>query len=220
MEAVFEDRVDAGRRLAAKLMHYAGQPDVLVLALPRGGLPVAYEVATALGAPLDLLLVRKLGVPDQPELAMGAVATGNTRVLNEDIVRLLHIERQSIERITQRERAELLRRQQAYRGERPEPVLAGRTLILIDDGLATGATMRVAVAAVRQQRPHKVVVAVPVAPPETASLMSAEADELVCLMTPEPFRAVGQWYIQFDQTSDEEVRQILDRAWQKQHSAS
>jgi putative phosphoribosyl transferase len=201
-------------------MHYAGQPDVLVLALPRGGLPVAYEVATALGAPLDLLLVRKLGVPDQPELAMGAVATGNTRVLNEDIVRLLHIERQSIERITQRERAELLRRQQAYRGERPEPVLAGRTLILIDDGLATGATMRVAVAAVRQQRPHKVVVAVPVAPPETASLMSAEADELVCLMTPEPFRAVGQWYIQFDQTSDEEVRQILDRAWQKQHSAS
>lgn len=218
MEAPFENRVEAGRRLARELTQYAGRPDVLVLALPRGGVPVAYEVATALAAPLDLLLVRKLGVPSQPELAMGAVATGNTRVLNEDVVHMMRIPPDVIERITQRERAELLRRQQAYRGERPEPTIADRTVILIDDGLATGATMRVAVQAVRQHDPRWVVVAVPVAPPETAALMEQEADEVVCLMTPEYFRAVGQWYHLFDQTSDEEVRELLERAWQKQHA--
>jgi putative phosphoribosyl transferase len=216
MEAPFENRVEAGKQLARRLSHFAGQPDVLVLGLPRGGLPVAYEVATALGAPLDLLLVRKLGVPVQPELAMGAVATGNARVLNEDVVQMLRIDGTTIERVTQRERAELLRRQKAYRGDRPEPVLTDHTLILIDDGLATGATMRVAVAAVRQQRPRKVVVAVPVAPPDTVALLVQEADEVVCLMTPVHFHAVGQWYNCFDQTSDEEVREILDRAWQKQ----
>jgi predicted phosphoribosyltransferase len=207
----FRNRTEAGRRLAEKLAAYAGRPDILVLALPRGGVPVGYEVARALGAPLDVFVVRKLGVPGYEELAMGAVATGGVRVLNDEIVRGLGISKHEIDAAVARELQELARRERLYRGARPPPDVAGRTVVLVDDGLATGATMRAAVAAVRQQKPARIVVAVPTASPETCEAMKAEADDVICAMTPEPFFAVGHWYEDFTQTTDDEVRELLAR---------
>jgi putative phosphoribosyl transferase len=212
----FRDRQDAGRRLAQKLMAYAGDPDVLVLALPRGGVPVAYEVAEALHARLDVFLVRKLGVPGQVELAMGAIATGGVRVLNAEVVQVLDIPEEVIEAATTKEQQELTRRERLYRGDHPAPDLRGLTLILIDDGLATGSTMRAAVAAVRQQQPARIVVAVPVAAPSTCEEFQAEVDELVCVLTPEPFHAVGLWYESFSQTTDDEIQELLARAADEQ----
>jgi predicted phosphoribosyltransferase len=207
----FRNRTDAGRQLAEKLAAYANRPDVLVLALPRGGVPVGFEVARELGAPLDVFLVRKLGVPGYEELAMGAVATGGVRVLNDEIVRGLGISEHEIDAAAARELQELARRQRLYRGDRPLPDIAGRTVILVDDGLATGATMRAAIAAVRQQQPARIVVAVPTASPDTCEALKAEADDVVCAMTPEPFLAVGHWYEDFTQTTDDEVRELLAR---------
>jgi predicted phosphoribosyltransferase len=207
----FRNRADAGRQLADKLAAYADRPDVLVLALPRGGVPVGYEVARALGAPLDVFLVRKLGVPGYEELAMGAVATGDVRVLNDEIVRGLGISGHQIDAVVARELSELGRRERLYRGGRPPPDVVGRTVILVDDGLATGATMRAAVEALRQQQPARIVVAVPTASPDTCEALKAEAYDVVCAMTPEPFFAVGHWYDDFTQTTDEEVRELLAR---------
>jgi predicted phosphoribosyltransferase len=207
----FRNRTDAGRQLAEKLAAYAHRPGVLVLALPRGGVPVGFEVAQELGAPLDVFLVRKLGVPGYEELAMGAVATGGVRVLNDEIVRGLGISEHEIDAAAARELQELARRQRLYRGDRPLPDIAGRTVILVDDGLATGATMRAAIAVVRQQQPARIVVAVPTASPDTCEALRAEADDVVCAMTPEPFLAVGHWYEDFTQTTDDEVRELLAR---------
>jgi predicted phosphoribosyltransferase len=208
----FHDRADAGRVLAGRLAAYADRPDVLVLALPRGGVPVGYEVARALRAPLDVFLVRKLGVPGREELAMGALASGGVRVLNEDVVRALGIPEEVLDGVTAAEEQELRRREQTYRGDRLQPDVAGRTVILVDDGLATGSTMRAAVAALRRLGPARIVVAVPVGAVDTCAELEAEADEVVCALTPEPFLAVGLWYEDFTQTSDEEVRELLDRA--------
>jgi predicted phosphoribosyltransferase len=212
MPAVFRDRRDAGRRLAAELSNYADQSDLLVLALPRGGVPVAYEVARALHAPLDVFMVRKLGVPGYEELAMGAIATGGLRVLDEELLRSLDIPREVIEHVTAIEMAELERRERQYRGDRPAPDVRGRTVILIDDGLATGSTMRAAIAALKKEGAKRIVVAVPVAPPDTCEALRAQVDDVVCAVTPEPFRAVGLWYGDFSQTTDEEVRDLLARA--------
>jgi putative phosphoribosyl transferase len=208
----FRDRSEAGRLLAAKLRTYANRPDVIVLALPRGGVPVAYEVATALGAPLDIFLVRKLGVPGYEELAMGAVATGGVRVLNDQVVQGLQIPDYVIDAVAAWELQELARREQVYRGERPEPNVRDRTVILVDDGLATGSTMLAALKALRQQQPARVVVAVPTASPITCEEMRAEADDVFCAITPEPFYSVGLWYEDFSQTTDEEVRELLARS--------
>jgi predicted phosphoribosyltransferase len=207
----FRNRTDAGRQLAEKLAAYADRPDVLVLALPRGGVPVGFEVARALGAPLDVFLVRKLGVPGHEELAMGAVATGGVRVLNDEIVRGLGISEREIDAVVARELQELARRGRLYRGDRPPPDVAGRTVILVDDGLATGATMRAAVAALRRQPQARIVIAVPTASPDTCEALKAEADDVVCAITPEPFFAVGHWYEDFTQTTDDEVRELLAR---------
>ena len=214
---IFRDRTDAGRRLASRLGEYAGRPGLLVLALPRGGVPVAFEVALSLGAPLDVFLVRKLGVPGHEELAMGAIATGGVRVVNEAVVRELGISGEVIDAVAARERAELERRALAYRGERPAPEVLGRTVFLVDDGLATGSTMRAAALAVRRQGPARVVVAVPVAARATCDELRAEVEDIVCAATPEPFFGVGRWYQDFSQTTDEEVRELLARA--KQGSA-
>src|SRR5438094_4996598 len=208
----FRDRHEAGRRLADKLVAYAKRPDVLVLALPRGGVPVAYEVARSLQAPLDVFLVRKLGVPGYEELAMGAVATGGVRVLNDEIVNGLRIPDDVIDAVTAWEQQELARRERLYRGDRPPPDVRGRTVILVDDGLATGASMHAAIAALRRQQPAHIVVAVPIAAPETCDALRAEVDDVVCAITPEPFHAVGLWYDDFSQTTDEEVRDLLARA--------
>jgi predicted phosphoribosyltransferase len=205
----FRNRTDAGRQLATKLAAYANRRDVLVLALPRGGVPVGFEVARALGAPLDIFLVRKLGVPGYEELAMGAVATGGVRVLNDEIVRGLGISEHEIDAAAARELQELARRERLYRGDRPPPDIAGRTVILVDDGLATGATMRAAIQTLRQQDPHRIVVAVPTSSPDTCKVLEAAADEVICAMTPEPFFAVGHWYDDFTQTTDDEVRDLL-----------
>jgi predicted phosphoribosyltransferase len=209
---LFRDRRDAGRFLAGKLMTYADRPDVLVLALPRGGVPVAYEVARALHAPLDVFLVRKLGLPGHEELAMGAIASGGVRVLNDDVLRALHIPEDVVETVAAAEQQELKRRERIYRGDRLAPDARGRTIILIDDGLATGSTMRAAVAALRRQGPARIVVAVPVGAPETCAEFQDEADEAICGQTPEPFYAVGLWYRDFSQTTDEEVHDLLERA--------
>jgi predicted phosphoribosyltransferase len=207
----FRNRADAGRQLAEKLAAYANRPDVLVLALPRGGVPVGGEVARALGALLDVFLVRKLGVPGYEELAMGAVATGEVRVLNDEIVRGLGISEHEIDAIVAREMQELARRERLYRGDRLPPDVADRTVILVDDGLATGATMRAAIQALRQQKPARIVVAVPTASPDTCEALKVEADDVICAMTPEPFFAVGHWYEDFTQTTDDEVRELLAR---------
>ena len=210
--ALFRDRRDAGKQLAQELMAYAGRSDVIVLALPRGGVPVAYEVARALNAPLDIFIVRKLGLPGHEELAIGAIASGGIRVLNHDIVQGLKIPQTMIDTVTRQELQELERRERAYRGDRPPPDIRGRTVILIDDGLATGASMRAAVAALRAQNPARIVVAVPTAAPETCAAFESEVDEVICAMTPEPFYGVGRWYEDFSQTTDEEVRALLEEA--------
>jgi predicted phosphoribosyltransferase len=206
---LFRDRLDAGRRLAEKLSRYAGKSDVVVLALPRGGVPVAAEVARALDAPLDVFLVRKLGFPGQEELAMGAIASGGSQVLNTSLLRRLHVSPEIIDAVAMRERHELDRREREYRGSHPLLPVRGRTVILVDDGLATGASMHAAVAALRTQEPARIVVAVPVGAPSTCEDLRQIADEIVCAETPEPFAAVGQWYDDFSQTTDEEVRQLL-----------
>lgn len=208
----FRNRQDAGRLLSMELAAYADRPDVLVLALPRGGVPVGFEVAEALRVPLDVFIVRKLGVPGQPEYAMGAIATGGVRVLNDSVVRMLDIDSADIEAITLQEQDELARRELLYRDGRPAPEVGNHTLLVVDDGLATGSTMRAAVQALRALRPTRIVVAVPTASAETCEQMRSEADEVVCLQTPEPFRAVGLWYEDFSQTSDDEVRALLARA--------
>ena len=198
----FRDRAHAGRVLAAALARYAHRRD--------GGVPVGCEVARALGVPLDVFVVRKLGVPGHEELAMGAIASGGVRLLNEDVVALAGVSEEAIDEVAAREAAEIRRRERVYRGDRGPPDLRGRTVILVDDGLATGASMRAAAAAVRRQGPAWVVVAVPAAAADTCETLRGEVDELVCLMTPEPFHAVGLWYEDFSQTSDEEVRQLLE----------
>jgi len=208
---LFRDRTDAGRRLAEELSDYAGRQDVTVLALPRGGVPVAYEVAGALEAPLDIFVVRKLGVPGQEELAMGAIATGGVRVVNESVVDYLRIPGEVIDAVAGEEQRELERRERAYRQDRPPPDVRDKTVILVDDGLATGSTMRAAAAALRKQGPARMVVAVPVSAPETCEEFRAEVDEVVCAVTPRPFRGVGMWYEDFSQTTDEEVRELLAR---------
>jgi putative phosphoribosyl transferase len=212
MKRRFRDRTEAGQFLAAKLAAYAGRPDVLVLALPRGGVPVAFEVAKALDAPLDVFLVRKLGVPGHEELAMGAIASGGVRVLNQEVVEMLHIPEGAIAAVADEEQRELEWRERAYRGDRPVPSVRSRTIILVDDGLATGSSMRAAAAALRQREPARLVVAVPTAAPETCNEFKTEVDEIVCAITPDPFYAVGLWYEDFSQTTDQEVRDLLERA--------
>ena len=214
MEGIFPDRAEAGRVLGLKLSKYAGRDDVIALGLPRGGVPVAYEVARALRVPLDVFIVRKLGVPGFEELAVGAIASGGVRVLNEDVANALPNADEIIEAVTAKEIAEIERREQAYRDGRPPPELQGKTVILIDDGLATGATMRAAVKALRKRGAAKIVVAVPVGPPDTCKEFEDVADEVVCASAPEFFQAVGQYYEDFSQTSDDEVRDLLSRAAQ------
>ncbi|HXE53206.1 MAG TPA: phosphoribosyltransferase family protein [Tepidisphaeraceae bacterium] len=208
----FRDRFEAGRVLAAELPQYASRTDVLVFALPRGGMPVAFEVARALRAALDVFVVRKLGAPAHEELAMGAIASGGIRVINPSVVHLLGITQDEIDEVARAEESELSRREREYRGDRPPARVSDRTVILIDDGLATGATMRAAAAALRPQHPAELVVAVPVAAAETCDEFRADVDRIVCAMTPEPFRAVGLWYENFEQTTDDEVRNLLERA--------
>jgi putative phosphoribosyl transferase len=210
---VFRDRVEAGDVLAARLGHYAGRADVLVLALPRGGVPVGARVARALGAQLDVFVVRKLGVPGHEELAMGAIASGGVRIHNEEVVRKLRMDDATIQQVAEAEERELARRERSYRQQRPPPDLTGRVVILVDDGLATGSTMRAAVAAAGAAGPARVVVAVPTAPASTCEQRRREADEVVCVTTPRPFRAVGYSYLSFPQTTDEEVRALLRVAW-------
>jgi putative phosphoribosyl transferase len=212
MERAFSNRAEAGRQLSEKLETYAGREDVIVLGLPRGGVPVAYEVAKRLNAPLDLFIVRKLGVPGFEELAAGAIASGGVRVLNQDVVRAIPYATEAIEAVTAKETAELRRREQMYREGRPAPELRDKTVILVDDGLATGATMRAAVKAVRQSGAAKIVMAVPVGPPDTCHDIAQEADETICLITPPFFQAVGQYYEDFSQTSDDDVRALLRHA--------
>ena len=211
-DSLFRDRRDAGRDLAQRLARYAHRPDVTVLALPRGGVPVAAELAEALHAPLDVFVIRKLGVPGQPELAMGAIATGGARVMNNDIVASLEIHDEQIEAITAEEHEELTRREALYREGRPPLDVHGRTVLLVDDGAATGATMRVAATALRQLGPARIVAVLPVASQSACALVSLVADAVVCAQTPEPFHAVGVWYDSFEQVEDEEVHTILARA--------
>ncbi|MCE7980068.1 MAG: phosphoribosyltransferase [Caldilinea sp. CFX5] len=213
------DRTEAGQLLAEQLTAYAGRSDVLVLGLPRGGVPVAYAIAQALQAPLDVFVVRKLGAPGQPELALGAIASGGTRVLNDDVVWSLDIDEEMIDAVVAQEQQELARRERLYRGERPPLVVRGKTVILVDDGVATGATIRAAIAALHSQRPAKLIVAVGVAPPETCTALEQEVDEVVCLLQPEPFWAVGLWFADFGATSDEEVRSLLAQAAADYHQA-
>jgi predicted phosphoribosyltransferase len=212
MERAFENRTEAGRLLAEELKTYASRNDVVVLGLPRGGVPVAYEVAKHLHLPLDVFIVRKLGVPGFEELAAGAIASGGVRVLNEDVVRAIPYAAEAIEAVTAKETAELQRREQIYREGRPAPELSGKIVILVDDGVATGATMRAAVKALRERSAAKIVMAVPVAPPDTCEELAQETDEAICLTTPPFFQAVGQYYEDFSQTSDGDVRELLTKA--------
>lgn len=209
---LFEDRFDAGRFLASKLHAYANRSGAVVLALPRGGVPVGFEVAKILNLPLDVFVVRKLGVPGYEELAMGAIASGGIRVVNEDVVEKAGIPEDIIEAVATEEEQELERRERDYREGRPPLNVQGRTVILVDDGLATGSSMRVAVLALRKKRPAQIVVAVPVGAPAACAEFESEVDETICAITPEPFQSVGQWYRDFSQTSDEEVRDLLRRA--------
>jgi predicted phosphoribosyltransferase len=212
------DRREAGRELASKLLKYAGRDDVVVLALPRGGVPVAFEIAEALDAPLDIFVVRKLGMPGHPEYAMGAIASGGIRIINDDVVRWYGISPAAIEAVAREELAELERREREYRRGRPLTGLRGRTAILVDDGLATGSTMRAAVQAVRAYSPARVVVAVPVGALATCAGFNDITDEIICARTPEPFSAVGLWYRDFSQTSDEEVRSLLEARARHNHA--
>jgi predicted phosphoribosyltransferase len=205
----YADRREAGRVLADRLTDYAGRDDVVVLGLPRGGIPVAYEVAQALHAPLDVFVVRKLGLPGHPEYAMGAIASGGVRVLNDDAIRQLRVPLPAVEAVAHAEQLELERRERAYRGARPAVAVEGRIVILVDDGLATGSTMRAAVLAIRRRLPSLIVVAVPVGARDTCRTMNEVADDVICARMPEPFSAVGLWYQNFDQTSDDEVRRLL-----------
>lgn len=212
----FRDRFEAGNFLAQKLEHYADEPDVIVLALPRGGVPVAFEVAKALNAPLDVFLVRKLGVPGHEELAMGAIANGNIEVLNNQVVEPLQIPADLIESVARRERETIQRQREMYRGSEPPPKIEDRVVILVDDGLATGSTMRAAVTALRSQRPKRLIVAVPVGAAQTCAELGSDVDEVVCAISPERFMAVGAWYDDFSPTSDGTVIALLDQAreWQ------
>ncbi|HET7599789.1 MAG TPA: phosphoribosyltransferase family protein [Gemmatimonadales bacterium] len=212
MAARFRNRAEAGRRLAGDLEAYAGRRDVIVLALPRGGVPVAFEVARALHAPLDVFIVRKLGLPSHPELAIGAVASGGIRLVDETALAQFGVTDQQLAAVTADEERELERRERRYRGTRPSPDVTGKTVILVDDGLATGSTMAAAATALRAQNPAKLVVAVPVAPPETCAAFHRLVDDVVCAVTPEPFYAVGLWYQDFEQTTDAEVHDLLERA--------
>ncbi|MCU1259466.1 MAG: putative phosphoribosyl transferase [Bryobacterales bacterium] len=212
MPLPFRDRHEAGRFLAGKLRAYQDRADVLVLALPRGGVPVAFEVAQALRAPLDVFVVRKLGVPGHEELAFGAIAPGGVLILNPLLVRQLGIPQEVINSVVAREQEELARRERIYRGDRPPPEVRGQTVILIDDGLATGATMLAAAKALRREAPKEIVVAVPVAARETCHDLEPEVDRVVCGFTPEPFYAVSRWYEDFSETTDDEVRDLLERA--------
>ncbi|HWO41381.1 MAG TPA: phosphoribosyltransferase [Candidatus Eisenbacteria bacterium] len=214
----FANRSEAGKELARRLSKFAGRSDTVVLALPRGGVPVAYEVARALNAPLDVFVVRKLGVPGQEELAMGAIASSGVRVLNPEVTG--YVDPEVIEAVGKREQEELTRRERLYRGDRPAHEVQGRTVILVDDGLATGSTMRAAAMALRQMAPAQIIVAVPVAPAETCAEFRKEVDDIVCLVTPDPFMAVGLWYADFSQTTDEEVRELLEDAERARQAAS
>lgn len=215
MEPLFYDRAEAGRKLADTLTEYASQPD-MVLALPRGGVPVAFEVARMLHVPLDVLIVRKLGVPGHEELAMGAIASGGARVLNERVVNELSIPEEAISRVAARELEEIERREQLYRGDRKTPQFRDQKIVLVDDGLATGSTMRAAIQAVRQQQPAKIVVAVPVGACDTCAEFQQEADHVLCLHAPQQFYAVGAWYENFSQTTDQEVCDLLAKAWKEE----
>jgi putative phosphoribosyl transferase len=208
----YQDRTEAGRLLAERLAKYKNRPDVVILALPRGGVPVGFEVAQALNAPLDVFVVRKLGVPGQEELAMGAIASGGVRVLNEDIVQMLRIPDEMIEATVAKETEELERRERLYRGDRPGLDARGRVAILIDDGLATGSTMRAAAMALRRHLPSRIVVAAPVAAGSTCDELSNEVDEVICAETPEPFYAISIWYWDFTQTTDDQVRELLSQS--------
>jgi putative phosphoribosyl transferase len=215
---LFRDRFDAGRFLAGKLLHYADDPDVLILALPRGGVPVGFEVARALGAPLDVFLVRKLGLPGHEELAIGAIASGGLQVLNQEVLKSVFVPQEVITRIAEREQQEISRQYDAYRKGRLAPVVTGKVVILVDDGLATGSTMRAAVQALRQQNPQRIVVAVPVGAAETCSAMNEEADEVVCGRDPQYFMSVGSWYEDFMPTSDQTVQRLLQESEQWDHA--
>jgi len=212
MNSVFENRRDAGRALATQLTHYANRDNVTVLALPRGGVPVAYEVARALRARLDVLVVRKLGVPVQPELAMGAIASGDAFFLDERIVQYAGVSKDELDRVIAKERAELARRETLYRGDKPPLDVSGRVAIVVDDGMATGATMKAAAMSLRHAHPAKIVAALPVAPLDSEARVEDFVDEFVCVMRPHRYFGVGQFYIDFDQTSDDEVRELLDAA--------
>jgi putative phosphoribosyl transferase len=214
----FQDRPDAGRRLAKHLTQFAGQ-NVIVLALPRGGVPVGYEIARELNAPLDVFMVRKLGVPGREELAMGAIASGGIRVMNHSVCRILHIQRDAVDAVAVREQEELDRRERAYRGDRPPVDVKGRSVILVDDGLATGATMRAAIQAVSELNPSHIIVAVPTAPQDTVAELQPQVDEVICVAAPDPFIAVGHSYVDFRQTTDDEVRMLLQQAHDEYDSA-
>jgi putative phosphoribosyl transferase len=216
MMPLYQNRLEAGRYLATLLQQYANRPDVIVLALPRGGVPVGYEVAQALHVPLDVFIVRKLGVPGHEELAMGAIATGGVIVLNNEVVNMLHIPPRIINAVAAREAKELQRREHLYRDDRPLPGVKGKTVILVDDGLATGSTMRAAIEALKQEHPAHIVVAVPVGAPQTCEELSQQVSEVVCAQTPEPFYGVGYWYQNFEQTSDQEVHDLLAKAHHQQ----
>ena len=207
----YQDRIDAGRILAGELRRFAHSKHVVVLALPRGGVPVAYEIATALGLPLDVFIVRKLGVPGHEELAMGAIGSGGVRILNDSILKELALDTAQLERVTAREEEELLRRESVYRGSKSYPTIKGNTVILVDDGIATGATMRAAITGLRQLDPYKIIVAVPVAAKDSLEVIAKEVDEVVCPLVPREFNAVAKWYDDFPQTSDAEVTELLKK---------
>ncbi|WP_455230645.1 phosphoribosyltransferase [Geopseudomonas aromaticivorans] len=213
IEVPIPDRVAAGKTLARLLDAYRNQPDTLVLALPRGGVPVAWEIARELALPLDLMLVRKLGMPGHEEYAMGAIASGGVRVLNEEALRSGRVDPATIERVTERQKSELERRDHLYRGNRPYPELQGRQVLLVDDGLATGSTMRAAVQAVRQQAPARIVLVAPVASTDAIAMLRPLVDEVVCPLVPDALSSIGEWYSDFGQTSDEEVQALLRQAW-------